>query len=90
MFLAAEQKNWFYLTQNFPAMSDQQKRQFLSSYYNDFSQGEKLFTLVFGDAKVESKIGMRGTLLTKQLLFDASRQENKVLMRSVASVMSDK
>lgn len=74
---------WQHLTENFPTMSDQQKRQFLSQ--SRFVQSEELSSLVFGGKGADPKDGFRGVLLSKQLLFEVARQESGALLAAVAS-----
>lgn len=74
---------WQHLTENFPTMSDQQKRQFLSQ--SRFVQSEELSSLVFEGKGADPRDGFRGALLSKQLLFEVARQESGALLAAVAS-----
>jgi tetratricopeptide (TPR) repeat protein len=82
LLLESAQLQWLHLTENFPTMSDQQKRQFLSRSY--FLQSEELSTLVF-EGKGDAKDGLRGVLLSKRLLFEVARQESGALAAAVAA-----
>ncbi len=85
LLLLSAQLQWVHLTENFPTMSDQQKRQFLSRSY--FVQSEELSTLVF-QGKAVPKDGLSGVLLSKKLLFEVSRQESRALALVVAAAPS--
>ncbi len=82
MLLQSAQLQWLHLTENFPTMSDQQKRQFLS--HSHFVQSEELSTLVFQGKGVDPKDGLRGVLLGKNLLFEVARHESGAMDASVA------
>lgn len=83
LLLDSAQVEWHTLTRNFPVMSDQQKHEFLS--HSGFQQSELLSSLVFQGKGVEAKVGLEGTLISKQLLFEAARQESASLVRAVAA-----
>ncbi len=82
LLLESAQLQWLHLTENFPTMSDQQKREFLSRSY--FVQSEELSTLVF-QGKADPKDGLSGVLLSKKLLFEVARQESGALAAAVAA-----
>ncbi len=81
-FLASARAQWKYLTQNFPAMSVDQKRQFLAQ--SAFTQSARLASLVFAD-RGDPKDGLRGVLLSKQLLAEVARQESGALTAALAA-----
>ena len=83
LLLQSAQLQWLHLTENFPTMSDQQKRQFLS--HSRFVQSEELSTLVFQGKGVDPKDGLRGALLGKNLLFEAARHESGAMNLAVAA-----
>src|SRR5579872_7235348 len=74
--------DWMRLTQNFPLMSDQQKRDLLK--VSSLAQGPILLSLVFA-GRSTAEMGLRGALLSKQLLFEATRQESAALAAAFAS-----
>jgi tetratricopeptide (TPR) repeat protein len=80
--LESAQAHWRHLTRNFPTLSDPQKRQLLSQL--DFDQGEALAGLLFQGRGVDSALGLRGALLSKQLLFEVARQEHGALLAAHA------
>ncbi len=82
LLLESARLQWLHLTENFPTMSDQQKRQFLARSY--FVQSEELSTLVF-QGKGDPKDGLSGVLLSKKLLFEVARQESGALAAAVAA-----
>lgn len=82
LLLESAQLQWLHLTENFPTMSDQQKRQFLSRSH--FSQTEELSSLVF-QGQGNPKDGLQGVLLSKNLLFEVARQESGALGLAVAA-----
>ena len=82
LLLESAQLQWLHLTENFPTMSDQQKRQFLSRSH--FSQTEELSSLVF-QGKGNPRDGLQGVLLSKNLLFEVARQESGALAFAVAA-----
>jgi tetratricopeptide (TPR) repeat protein/CHAT domain-containing protein len=83
LLLQSAQLQWLHLTENFPTMSDQQKRQFLS--HSRFVQSEELSTLVFQGKGVDPKDGLRGALLGKNLLFEAARHESGAMNLAVSA-----
>jgi CHAT domain-containing protein len=83
LLLESAQLQWLHLTENFPTMSEQQKRQFLSRSH--FVQSEELSTLVFQGKGTEPEDGLRGVLLSKKLLFEVARQESGALASAVAA-----
>ena len=83
MLLSSAQIRWQNLAGNFPTMTDQQKREFLSN--SNFKQTEELTSLVFQGEGGEPKDGLRGVLLSKQLLFEAARQESGAMEEAIAS-----
>jgi tetratricopeptide (TPR) repeat protein len=82
LLLQSAQLQWLHLTENFPTMSDQQKRQFLSR--SRFVQSEELSTLVFEGKGVDPKDGLRGVLLGKNLLFEVARHESGAMDAAIA------
>ena len=82
LLLESAQLQWLHLTENFPTMPDQQKREFLSRSY--FLQSEELSTLAF-QGKGDPKDGLSGVLLSKKLLFEVARQESGALASAVAA-----
>ncbi len=87
LLLQSAQLQWQHLTENFPTMSDRQKRQFLAR--SQFVQSVELSSLVFQGKGADEKDGLRGVLLSKQLLFEVARQESGALMVTVASAPPD-
>jgi tetratricopeptide (TPR) repeat protein len=87
LLLQSAQLQWRHLTENFPTMSDRQKRQFLAR--SQFVQSLELSSLVFQGKGADEKDGLRGVLLSKQLLFEVARQESGALMVTVASAPAD-
>ena len=87
LLLRSAQLQWQHLTANFPTMSDKQKRLFLA--HSQFVQSLELSSLVFQGKGADPKDGLRGVLLSKQLLFEVARQESGALMVTVASAPSD-
>jgi len=87
LLLQSAQLQWQHLTENFPTMSDRQKRQFLAR--SQFVQSVELSSLVFLGKDADAKDGLRGVLLSKQLLFEVARQESGALMVTVASAPPD-
>ena len=83
LLLESAQLQWQHLTDNFPTMSDQQKKEFLS--HSRFDQSEELSGLVFDGKGADPKDGLRGVLLSKELLFEVARQESGALLAAVAS-----
>jgi CHAT domain-containing protein/Tfp pilus assembly protein PilF len=83
LLLASAQAQRSHLTQNFPSMSDQQKRQFLAQ--SDFFQSNALCSLIFQGHTTHVKAGLQTVLLSKQLLFEAARQESGALRAAVAA-----
>ena len=83
LLLQSAQLQWQHLTENFPIMSDQQKQQFLSQ--SRFVQSEELSSLAFQDKGADPKDGLQGVLLSKDLLFEAARQESGALTAAVNS-----
>ena len=83
LLLQSAQLQWLHLTENFPTMSDQQKRQFLTR--SRFVQSEELSTLVFQGKGVDPKDGLQGVLLGKNLLFEVARHESGALDAAVAA-----
>ena len=83
LLLESARLQWLHLTENFPTMSEQQKRQFLSRSY--FVQSEELSTLVFQGKGADPKDGLSGVLLSKKLLFEVARQESGALASAVAA-----
>jgi tetratricopeptide (TPR) repeat protein len=82
LLLESAQLQWLHLTKNSPTMSDRQKRQFLA--HSRFIQSEELSSLVF-QGKGDPKDGLRGVLLSKDLLFEVARQESGALASAVAA-----
>jgi tetratricopeptide (TPR) repeat protein len=82
VLIESAQVEWTHLTRNFPTMSDEQKKQFLAK--NSFSQTELLSGLALQGNGVEARAGLQGVLLSKQLLFEAARQEAGALRATVA------
>ena len=76
LLLQSAQLQWLHLTENFPTMSDQQKRQFLS--HSRFVQSEELSTLVFQGKGVDPKDGLRGRVTGQESSFRscASRERS--------------
>ena len=87
LLLRSAQLQWQHLTANFPTMSDKQKRLFLA--HSQFVQSLELSSLVFQGKGADPKDGLRGVLLSKQLLFEVARQESGALMVTVASAPPD-
>jgi tetratricopeptide (TPR) repeat protein len=87
LLLESAQVQWRHLTRNFPTLSARQKRQFLAPA--GFDQGERLSSLVFRDHGVEGNVGLQGALLSKQLLFEAARQESGALLAATAGAPAD-
>ena len=83
LLLESAQLQWLHLTENFPTMSEQQKREFLSRSY--FLQSEELSTLVFQGKGADPKDGLSAVLLSKKLLFEVARQESGALSSAVAA-----
>jgi tetratricopeptide (TPR) repeat protein len=87
LLLQSAQLQWQHLTENFPTMSDRQKRQFLAR--SQFVQSLELSSLIFQGKGADPKDGLRGVLLSKQLLFEVARQESAALMVTVVSAPPD-
>src|SRR5207302_2130105 len=86
LLLEWEQAKWANLTQNFPNMSAQQKQMFLT---RTGFEGGPLLSLIFQGNDVEARVGVRAALLTKQLLFEAARQESAALRAVYAASPPD-
>ena len=82
LLLQSAQLQWQNLTENFPTMSDPQKRQFLSR--SRFVQSEELSALSFQGNGANAKDGFEGVLLSKNLLFEVGRDENRALSSAIA------
>jgi tetratricopeptide (TPR) repeat protein/CHAT domain-containing protein len=78
---------WGYLTQTFPVLSPQQKRQFLAR--SRFLQGDRLWPLVFLHDGTDAEAAWRGVLLSKQLLLETARQESQALLTAAANSPSE-
>jgi tetratricopeptide (TPR) repeat protein len=87
LLLESAQLQWQHLVENFPTMSDHQKRQFLTR--SQFVQSQELSSLVFQGKDADASDGLRGVLLSKQLLFEVARQESGALLVTVASAPID-
>ncbi len=83
LMLESAQAEWKCLTRNFPTMTSLQKWQFTNA--GSFTQPEELWTLVFQGNGVDPKRGLEAALLSKELLFEASRQETGALRAAVAA-----
>jgi tetratricopeptide (TPR) repeat protein len=87
VFLESVQVQWDCLTRNFPTLTSQQKQQYLTSTRS--VQTEALSGLIFEGKGLEAKDGLRGALLSKQLLFEAARQENGALLTASARALPE-
>lgn len=83
LLLQSLQAQWENLTQNFPVMSSQQKRQFFDQA--GFSQNDLIWGLIFQGGGPHPDVGLQAALLSKQLLFEAARQESGALASTVAT-----
>jgi tetratricopeptide (TPR) repeat protein/CHAT domain-containing protein len=83
LLLASAELQWKHMTRNFTSLTAQQKRQLLSS--SQYVQSEMLWILVGQGLGVQASRGLRGALLTKQLLFEAARQESSALVAVVSA-----
>jgi tetratricopeptide (TPR) repeat protein len=83
LLLESAQVLWRHLTRNFTALSAQQKSRLLR--HAQFDPSQRLLSLSFQSNAVAGNAGLRGVLLSKQLLFEAARQENGALLATAAA-----
>jgi tetratricopeptide (TPR) repeat protein len=79
---------WRYLTRSFPLLSAEQREQFQTRGGLHTSQ-MLLESLVFQGDVMEKDMGLRGVLLSKQLLFEAARQESRALLAAASEASAE-
>ncbi|MBX3308091.1 MAG: tetratricopeptide repeat protein, partial [Nitrospira sp.] len=83
LLLRASQAKWRYLTKTFPTLSTQAQQRFLAT--NGLQRTPHYFWSLFtARPGVDRRFGLQATLLSKQLLAEAGRQESSAMRQVLA------